>query len=348
MTNKIDKSNMYKDIIELPNHIQDSLENFKNNSNLEEEKYIEIESIMILGMGGSAITGLLVSELLKNKLNIPIYVNQNYSIPKWVNHKTLVIASSYSGNTEETLISCKECLEKTNKIIPLTTGGQLFDLLQKENYFDYVKMPKGLQPRATIGYSFALMLILLNKINIIDDSFIKDLENSVDFLIKKNKEYSKQNKNNIAYSIANKIYNKNPIIYAEEGVFNIISYRFKCQLNENSKIIAFNHAIPEMNHNEIESYSNKINLNENFTIIWINDSIVYDKNKKRIEIVSNILKNKIKNQLFLEINFKDNENKILKYLTYINLVDWISYHCAILNQIDPSIIPNINELKKSL
>ena len=172
----IDKSNMYKNIIELPNHIQNSLKNFENNSNLKKERYSKIESIIILGMGGSAITGLLVSELLKNDINIPIYVNQNYTIPKWVNNKTLVIASSYSGNTEETLISCKECLKRRSKIIALTTGGKLFDLLKKEKYFDYVQMPEGLQPRATIGYSFSLMLILFNKIKIIDDYFIKDLK----------------------------------------------------------------------------------------------------------------------------------------------------------------------------
>ena len=103
-----------------------------------------------------------------------------------------------------------------------------------------------------------------------------------------------------------------------------------------------------MNHNEIEAFTEKVNKKKNFIVIWINDSTYHERNKKRIKIVSNIWKNKIKNQFFLKIELKNDENKILKYLSYIHLVDWISYHVAILNKIDPSIIPNINELKKSL
>ena len=102
-----------------------------------------------------------------------------------------------------------------------------------------------------------------------------------------------------------------------------------------------------MNHNEIEAYTNTVNIKNNFVVIWINDSMYHERNKKRIKIVSDIWKNKVKKQLFLEIQSKDN-NKILKYLSYIHLVDWISYHTAILNKIDPSIIPNISKLKNAL
>ena len=208
-------------------------------------------------------------------------------------------------------------------------------------------MPKGLQPRAAIGYSFPLILMLLNKIGLVDENLIESLKKSPNSLMSKTEEYLLENNNNIAYSIANKIYNKNPLIYAEEGIFNIIGYRFKCQLTENSKILAFNNAVPEMNHNEIEAYTNTVNTKDNFIVIWINDSSYHDRNKKRIKIVSNIWKNKIKDQLFLEI-IEHSDNKILNCLNYIHLVDWISYHAAILKKTDPSIIPNINELKKSL
>ena len=343
----IDKSNMYKSIIDFPIHIKESFNFFKNNSSLNPNLKDGISSIMILGMGGSAITGLLIKELLKNDLDIPISVNQGYDIPKWVNKNTLVIACSYSGNTEETLNTLEKCNQKNAKIIGFTTGGALFKLVQKYNY-NYVLMPKGLQPRAAIGYSFPLMLMLFNKINLIDELFVKNLEDSITHLLKNAKEYSYRTEKNIAYHIASKIYDKNPIIYAEEGVFDVIGYRFKCQLVENSKVLAFNNAVPEMNHNEIEAYTNKVNIKNNFVVIWINDSICYDRNKKRIEIVSKIYEKKIEEQLFLEIKSKNNKNKILKYLNYIHLVDWISYHSAILNKIDPSIIPNINQLKKTL
>ena len=336
------KSDMYKAIYEFPKHIEDTLNNFSQNSNLN-NNYDDIASIMILGMGGSAITGLLIEEILKQEIKQPIYVNQNYSIPKWVNKNTLIIASSYSGNTEETLSACKKCIEKNCKIIGFSTGGKLLELLKDASHTDYIKMPIGLQPRAAIGYSFTMMLKLLNEIGIVNDKIISSLKNSVNPLIKKSKEYSTQN--NLAYSIAEKIYNKNPIIYAEDSIFNIIAYRFKCQLAENSKILSFNNIIPEMNHNEIEAFTEKTKTQNNLLLIWINDTIDY-RNKKRIEITSKILESKVTNQFAIEI--KQSENKILHYLNYINLVDWISYHCATLNNVDSEIIPNINELKNSL
>ena len=342
----IDKSNMHKSISDFSIHIKKSFDFFKENSSLT-KNYNDINKIIILGMGGSSITGLLIKEMLKNSLDIPIEINQGYNIPKWVNNKTLILACSYSGNTEETLISCQKCFKKTSNIIAISKGGKLFDLLENKALNEYVKMPDGLQPRAALGFSFSLMLILLNKLELIGDSFIKDLKNSIPILEEKTKEYSLKDSNNIAYSIANKIYNKNPLIYAEEGIFNIIGYRFKCQLVENSKVLAFNNAVPEMNHNEIEAYTNTVNIKDNFIVVWINDASYHDRNKKRIKIVSNIWENKVTEQLFLEIK-EHNENKILKYLSYIHLVDWISYHTAILNKIDPSIIPNINELKKNL
>ena len=343
----IDKSNMYESIYDFAMHIEESFDFFKENSSLN-KNYNNINKIIILGMGGSAITGLLMKELLKNDVNIPIEINQGYDIPKWVDNKTLILACSYSGNTEETLISCEKSFEKTSKIIAITTGGKLFDLLKNKKINEYVKIPDGLQPRAALGFSFSLMLILLNKLQIINDSFVNALESSISKLKEKTKEYSLENNNNIAYSIANKIYNKNPIIYAEEGIFNIIGYRFKCQLAENSKILAFNNAIPEMSHNEIEAYTNTVNIKNNFIVIWIDDSVYHDRNKKRIQIVNNIWKNKIKEQIFLKLQFKEVENKLLKYLSYIQLVDWISYHVAILNNTDPSTIPNISQLKKTL
>ena len=336
------KSDIYKSIYEFPEHIKEALNSFDNNSNLNDD-YSNIQSIMILGMGGSAITGLLISEILKQKIKQPIFINQNYEIPKWVNKNTLVIASSYSGNTEETLIACKKCIEKNCKIIGFTTGGELLKLLKKMNYNDYVKMPTGLQPRAAIGYSFTIMLKLLNNITLVNDDIIDDLKNSIKTLTKKTEEYS--TKNSQAYSIAEKIYNKNSIIYAEDGIFNIIAYRLKCQLAENSKILSFNNIIPEMNHNEIEAFTEKTKLQKNLLLIWIDDTI-NSKNKERIKITSKILKTKVENQI--SITIRNSNNQLLNYLNYINLVDWISYHCAILNNVNPAIIPNIDELKKSL
>ena len=343
----IDQSNMFKSISEFSEHIANSFDYFKQNSSINSDVSNDINSILILGMGGSAITGLLFREILSNKLDIPISVNQGYTIPKWVNNNTLVIACSYSGNTEETLVGLEKCKSKTSKIIGFTTGGKLYEFIQKFN-FNYVLMPKGLQPRAALGYSFTLMLLMLNKIGFINEKTIIDLKNNINEIVKFSNIFSKNNNENLAFSLAEKIYDKNPIIYSEDGIFGIIGYRFKCQLVENSKILAFNNIIPEMNHNEIEAYTKDVNNNNNFIILWINNENYHSRNKKRIEVVKKIFSTKIKDQIEINLNLEKIKNPIVQYLVYINLLDWISYHAAILKNIDPSIIPNINELKKSL
>ena len=343
----IDKSNMYESIFQFPKHVNNSFDFFDKNSSISNNISNKINNILILGMGGSAITGLLFKEILVNKLSIPVIVNQGYTIPKWVNDNTLVIACSYSGNTEETLIALKECLSKTSKIIGFSTGGKLIDFINKNNK-DFVLMPKGLQPRAALGYSFTLMLILLNRLGYISNDIVKDFKKNLDELSQYSDIFSAQNENNISYEIAKNIYNKNPLIYAEDGIFGIIGYRFKCQLVENSKILAFNNFIPEMNHNEIEAYTNKVNAKNNFVVIWINSSDYHPRNKKRINIVKHIWSSKIDTQIEINLDLSHIKSSLIKYLIYINLVDWISYHAAILIEIDPSIIPNINELKNSL
>ena len=343
----IDTSNMFESILQFPSHVKNSFNFFDKNSSISNTISNKINNILIFGMGGSAITGLLFKEILANKLSIPVIVNQGYTIPKWVNENTLVIACSYSGNTEETLIAFEECLSKTSKIIGFSTGGKLIDFIN-ENNRDFVLIPKDLQPRAALGYSFTLMLILLNRVGYINNDIVKDFKNNLDELSKYSDIFSAQKENNISYEIAKKIFNKNPLIYAEDGIFGIIGYRFKCQLVENSKILAFNNFIPEMNHNEIEAYTEKVNAKNNFVVIWINSSDYHPRNKKRINIVKNIWSSKIDTQIDINLDLSHIKSSLIKYLIYINLVDWISYHAAILIEIDPSIIPNINELKNSL
>ena len=341
----IDKLNMYKSIYEFPKHIKDCIKNFKNNCFINNEN--NFDSILILGMGGSAISGLLIKEILNTKTKIPIHTNKNYTIPKWINKKTLIIASSYSGNTEETIISCKKALKLGCNIIGISTGGKLIRLLKKENK-SYIKLKKGLQPRAAIGYSFSSLLLLFEQLGLINKSDLKLFKKSIIFLSEEAKKYCGTNKNNTAYLYAKKLINKIPIIYAEDSIYNAIAYRFKSQLAENSKIISFNGNIPEMNHNEIEAFSQEMKLSKHIVLIWLDDELCHKRNKKRISITSSILKQRINNQILLKLDYKKKYGEIIHYLRYIQLTDWISYYCAVLKKIDPSDIPYISKLKNTL
>ena len=130
------------------------------------KKYNLIQNIIVAGMGGSAIGGDICNMLLKNELSIPLYVCRNYTIPKWANTHTLVIVSSYSGDTEETLSAFEDAKSKECQIIGITTGGALSKRIS-DNSLDCIFMPSGLQPRAALAYSFVPMLYLLLKLELI-------------------------------------------------------------------------------------------------------------------------------------------------------------------------------------
>ena len=146
-----------------------------------------LQNVIIVGMGGSAIGGDILCALIKDELKIPVVVSRQYSIPNWANEKTLVICSSYSGDTEETLSAYEDALQKGTEIIGITTGGELMKRLDKES-FDYITIPGGLQPRAALAYSFIPMLFLIQKLGLISDRFCYNLESLIDLLNVKREE----------------------------------------------------------------------------------------------------------------------------------------------------------------
>ena len=210
---------------------------YKNLSALDfySNRYSHINHIVIAGMGGSAISGDIASNILKDYLDIPMTVVRDYTLPKWVNTDTLVILSSYSGNTEETLSVAKEAILVTKKIVSITTGGELKNISDK-NSVPCAMMPAGFQPRAALGYSLTTLLILFNKIHLINKDAIEVFVNATDELESFFKEQCCENQ--FAHQIAKDISNSVIGIYGIEGSTNVIASRFQAQIAENSKQIA--------------------------------------------------------------------------------------------------------------
>ena len=339
---KIDKDNMYGSIWDFPENIFEAI-GIGESINLK-NKYSDINKIIVAGMGGSAIGGDVVYSLVGNEIKIPYFVIRGYNLPAWVDSKTLVICSSYSGNTEETI----EILEKAKfvqaKICAITTGGRLEQLCEKDN-FDRVIIPSGLQPRAALAFSFIPILFVLLKLNIISNNFLEWLMSSTN-LIKQNREiYSKKNGDNPIWALAKKIYDKIPIIYADSDRLNTVAVRLKGQICENSKILAYHNTFPEMNHNEIVGWEKNSELFKTYFIIWLFDEKINDRNKVRQQIVINMLDRLGLDQFKLEVTGNNFEER---FLLLIHYGDWLSYWCAILHKTDPTPVKNINILKNKL
>jgi glucose/mannose-6-phosphate isomerase len=314
---------------------------WKNKFVLKKIDINEINNIIISGLGGSAISGDLIRNYLNTELSIPIIINRNYNLPKFADQNTLFIASSYSGNTEETISSLKQAIKLKCKIVCISTGGEV-EKIAKKYALDLVVLQKGYQPRYALGLSFFSLLKVFQNLKLIKS------QNEIVKLIQNNWKRAGKNlskERNEAYKIAESLIGFIPIIYSLADVTNAAGYRLKCQFNENSKVHAFAHEIPEMNHNEIigwESYREKQMLAK---VIYISDSTYNSQIKKRFRILTDIFS---KENVEI-VNLKSNSKQFkIRLLDLIYFADWVSYYLGILRGYDPSEINNIHLLKKRL
>ena len=338
IVNKLDNDNMKKQISSLYEQIDHSI-NIFDNFKTENQSYKNIihhyDKILIIGMGGSAIGADFARTIVGKNITIPIYVVRDYSIPNWVDKKTFVVVSSYSGNTEETLTAYNQCLEKKCFSIAISTGGELSHIAEDEN-IGMIKLPEGFQPRAAVGYSITILLLLFVEIGLIGDKTLKELKK-----VSKNqlgKKYMSE-----ALKISEKLYNHFPIIYSGGGYMEVLSNRLRGQLAENSKILSYQSIFPEHNHNEIEGWSQNLeNINSNLAVVWIKDKSDSIYVKKRMEIVKEIINQYPGCQLTIEVS---SESFLERVFSMINLIDWLSYYLADKYEVNPSPVKNISKLK---
>ncbi len=336
-TTKHDSQNQFKVLKDSHTQISDAWNSKSKLSKINREK---ISAILICGLGGSAISGDLLKDFLSDEVKIPIVVNRGYDLPSYVNKTWLIIISSYSGNTEETLSCFVQALKLGIQIVVISSGGKVEEIASKNSIL-HIKIKSGFQPRYALGLSFFTLLKIFQELK-----FIKNQDENV-FAIStlwKNKgaEYSQQK--NSALDIAKKLVGFIPVIYSS-GFLASAGYRFKCQLNENSKVHSFHHIIPEMNHNEIIGWETQKSKQFNSKIIYLFDTDYHPQIKKRYFVFSELAASKGVEIITLT---SSERNYRVRIMDLIYFCDWISFYLAVLRGFDPSEIDFIYEMKKRL
>ena len=338
LISKYDSDNMYECIKGFPKQFTLLYDTLKWE---KKRNYEGIDRILILGMGGSAIGGEIVSDILSHHLNISIEVNRGYSLPNWVNDKTLVIASSYSGNTEETISAFNKCDKNYHRIV-ISSGGELLNSAIESN-LDYIILPPGMQPRAALGYSVSAYTALFYNLDLITKSTIQEFDFAIKELTKFSYKFLSNNKP--AVDLAKKIYDKMPIIYSENESTSSVGIRFANQLQENSKILSYSSILPEINHNEIEGWDSDEEVLRKIFVIWL---CGFDENPqivKRRDTTFELISSFTNNQTKIVI---DASNKIEYMLKLIHFCDLVSFYTAMIKQINPTPVNQISMLKNKL
>jgi len=342
MHRELDKENMFGAIWNFPENLKEA-HHIGSQISLKQE-YSEILNIVIVGMGGSAIGGDVVSVLEENNIKVPLIVCRGYSIPEWVTNKTLVILSSYSGNTEETLSSLDDAIRKRAVLCGLTTGGILAERLEKLKA-DVIIIPSGLQPRAALAFSFIPMIKLLEKIGLIKTNIDSWIQKSIESISSKRSLYSIDRDDNPVMKLSKSIYKKIPIIYSDTSTMKVAGVRLKGQICENSKMLSYFNELPEQNHNEIVGWENNPELFNHLFVIWLLDKSDNPRIKLRTRITQTILREKDVDQATIRV---DGDSFQERFLNIIHYGDWLSFWCAILHNTNPSPVTNIDRLKKTL
>jgi len=326
---------MKKYIESFPKQLLDS---FKDLKKLEIIKR-SINSVLIIGQGGSSVGALLLRDLLMKDINYPIIINHGYKLPNWVSSKTLIIVSSYSGNTEETLSVLNLSLKKGHKPICITSGGKLLKICKKQK-LDFFILPEDFQPREALAYSISSLFSIFFKYQVISNKIFLKIKNASYFVLDNQAEII-----SMAKLLSNLIHQKIPIIYSS-NLFSGAITRFKQQLNENSKNLSWFNIIPEMNHNEIVGWQNlNTEMKKIFLPIFIKSNIDLKKNQHRIDLTLNYFNHKkIKTKV---INMEKGD-LYSQYLFLINLFDFTSYFLAKKNNVDIYDINSILMLKSKL
>lgn len=295
----------------------------------------KIDRVLISGLGGSGIGGTIVSQLTEQESKVPINVNKDYSIPAYVGDTTLVIISSYSGNTEETLSAMKQACDRNAEIICITSGGEVLKMADEHN-LNRIIIPGGMPPRACLGYSFTQLFFALNHYGIIGNGFIEQIKKGITLL-----QEEEANIHQATKELAKAIHNTTPIIYSAAN-FEGVGIRLRQQLNENAKQLCWHQVFPEMNHNELVGWKSG---SDQFSVIVFRNSSDYERTQTRFETCKNIFARYTSN--VTEV-YSKGDSEIERTLYLIHFGDWLSWYLSELNDVDAMEIEVINFLKAEL
>lgn len=295
-----------------------------------------IHNIFVAGMGGSGIGANFVSELISEECKIPFLIGKGYSVPGYIGKNTLAIASSYSGNTEETLEAFESILKTGAKIVVVSSGGKLIELA-KATGLDYIQVPSGSpSPRACLGYSLVQQLFILNKLGLISEKVIHEVGRASE-LIKMEQEDIRFRAERIASMMKGKI----PVIYTTDRM-EAVAVRFRQQINENGKSLCWHHVIPEMNHNELVGWRDDYNQ---LAVLFFRNKDDYPRNQVRMDINKEIISNYTSS--IIEV-YSKGQSLAERMLYFVHLGDWISVYLAAAKGIDAVEIKVIDYLKSEL
>jgi len=303
----------------------------------------QFENIVYAGMGGSALAALLSRDWPSYK--IPMEISRQYHIPAYVSDKTLFIACSYSGNTEETISALSEAESKNARIVIIAGGGQLEEIAAQKN-LPFLKLPKAEQPRYAVFYNLVALVTALEAANLVNEAeATAQLAEASDFLAEAVKDWvaTVPTDQNEAKKLALEMAGKSPVIYAGP-LMSAAAYKWKIGFNENAKNVAWWNELPEFNHNEFIGWSSHP-IQKPYAVVDLRSNLEHERVQKRFEVSERLLSGM--RPAPHVVNVKGN-NLLEQILWAVAFGDFVTIYTALLNNVDPAPVLLVEKFKKAL
>ena len=338
---QVDPTGLMADVLSIPEHLRDALWRVESAAGLMEE-WDSANGLIVAGMGGSAIGGGLARAALGDHATRPIAVSRAYGLPPWATPETTVLCASYSGNTEETL-ACYEAAGFVGaRRVVVTSGGRLAEQARADGV-PVIPIPGGFQPRAAVAYLTVATLEVAALCGVAPrmTSEVDVAASHAEALVA---EWGPDGaEDSLPKTIARAIAGSVPVI-AGAGLTAPIAYRWKSQLNENAKLPAFSHELPELNHNEIVGWEGVGSLGP-FSAIFLDDTDHHPRVRARIELTEWLVEPNAVATFRVETRGR---NAVERVFSLVLLGDLVSLYTAVVRGIDPAPVAVIERLKARL
>ena len=307
----------------------------------------DVSSVVVLGMGGSGVSGDVVASVVEPRLPLPLRTVKGYGpLPGWVGRNTLVFAVSASGNTEETIAAFKEAQERGARAVAISSGGELAEVALASGVV-HLGIPAGLQPRASLGYLTLPILAVLEKVELIPP-LGEDVDEAIEVLAELSAACSRSvpADRNPAKDLASRILGRIPFVYGQEGLTAVAAYRFKCDLNEYGKTPASWHFFPELDHNEIVGWNRLGELtSRSCTAIMLRDTGEHPRNALRVAITERLIRPSVAEVIHVHARGR---SALARVLSLIMLTQLAAIYVGLGYGVDPGPVEVIQELKREL
>lgn len=338
----VDPSCMYDLIKNFPHQVEEAV-TIGNTAKLRVNAR-GIHHIVLCGMGGSAIGGDLLRSYAADELSVPFFINRSYSLPAFVGPKTLIIVSSYSGNTEETLACYREAIKRQARILAISSGGNVEAMARRYKH-THITVPGGPSPRAALGYSFFPLLVTFVRLGLLS-SKQREIAETIALLKSKANDYSDPERGaNTALVYALQLQGRIGVVYSASERLDAVNTRWRGQIAENAKSLMWGHVLPEMNHNELVGWNTLRDQMRQLQVFFLRDKEDHPRVAKRIEITKEVLSEYTSH--ITEV-WSEGRSRLARLFSLVHLGDWVSFYLAILHGNDPMPVRVIDYLKEEL